>query len=89
MKDRELAKKLLELFEGDAEELAVVERGEWTQDHKYQNRETVCGYGGKFYSFCESRSGSYHTDWYYNDTEVYEVQPVKKIVETTEWVVIK
>lgn len=85
--DKELQKKLLELF--DEEELEMAQEGEWEQDHKYQFKSSVAKYEDKFYQFSESRSGSYHTDWYYNDTDVQEVTPVKKVIEVTEYVIVK
>lgn len=87
--EKELAKKLIQLFDDEDDSLEIVEEGDWTQDHKYQHMETVAKYEGKFYSFNQSRSGSYHTDWYYNDTEVYEVEPVTKTITVTTYVLKK
>jgi hypothetical protein len=33
----------------------------------------------------ESRSGSYHTDWYYSDALIYEVYPVDETRVVRTW----
>ena len=66
-----------------------IEASEWEQDHKYQSREVIFKYDGKFYRIFEMRSGSPFTDWHYEDMDVDsngmvdcdEVFKVKKVVE--------
>lgn len=71
----------------------VVEEGDWAQDHKYQLKDWIFKYEGKFYQLTESRSGSPFTDWYYDRDdwgsyiEVDQVEP--KEVITTQWVRVK
>ena len=82
--------------EGDDEEeeiFVLVEDDEWTQDHKYQSRSQIWYYParGVHFMVSESRSGSYHTDWYYNPPEVDIVTRHEKVVTRTEveWRVTK
>lgn len=76
-----------------SEAYEVIEEGEWTQDNKYQHREIIFKYQGKYYSLTESRSGSPFTDWYYDsddwddEVEAPEVVPVQ--VKSTVWKVKK
>jgi len=91
MKTRKFAKDLMiAITEEDAPEgFEIVEEGEWIQDYKYQCREIVFKFEDKHYSLVESRSGSYHSDWYYSsedwadEVEVTEVEPVEVI--EVEW----
>lgn len=65
-----------------------VDEGDWTQDHKYQNVEHVIQHlkSGRCFMVFASRSGSYHTDWYYTyDNAPIEVKEVKRVVTLTEW----
>jgi hypothetical protein len=61
-------------YSGEPEGWEVVEETDWTQDHKYQYQETTYHKDGQYFSVTQSRSGSYHTDWYYNDPECFEVE---------------
>ena len=71
----------------------VIEEDEWTQDHKYQLKDWIFKYEGKFYQLTENRSGSPFTDWFYGsdyweaEVEVEEVEPVE--VKITQWKVVK
>lgn len=81
--------KLLELWEetyGESDEeagLLVVEEGDWIDDGKYSFRNTIVSFEGKFFDIAESRTGSYHTDYYYNDPEAYEVAPHTETITRT------
>lgn len=69
----------------------VLDDPDWSQDHKYQGCVGVIKItiGGPladtnqvFYvRFSQMRSGSYHTDWYYQNVAFREVTP-KEITET-------
>lgn len=71
----------------------VIEAGEWTQDCKYQLKDWIFRYEGRFYQLTDSRSGSPFTDWYYDsddwaaEIEVPEVEEVE--VKITQWKVVK
>lgn len=76
---------------GDHPDFELVEEGEWAQDHKTQGCDFVVKHtaSGKFYSFWISRSGSYHTDWYYSyedeEAELCEVQKVTETITREVW----
>ena len=70
----------------------VVEEGDWTQDYKYQHKESVVKHvpTGKFYSYGISRSGSPFTDWYYSYDdgdfpELLEVEKKERVITETYW----
>lgn len=70
--------------DGDEEQgLTIVEEGEWIDDGKYSYRNTIVKWNDKFWNISESRSGSYHTDYYYNDPEAYEVTPRTETITRT------
>lgn len=85
----DILRLFLENDQEDSPELTIVESSEWEQDHKYQCRETVVHHvaSDTFWEFGESRAGSYHTDWYYNDLDEPD-QVFKKEVTTTIWVLL-
>lgn len=64
------------------------EEGDFTQDHKYQYCTSVIKHiaSGRCFVVNCSRSGSYHTDWYYTyDSDPCEVKKVEKVVKTIVW----
>ena len=71
-----------------------VESSDWEVDYKWQHCEVIVKQlsTGKFFSYPLSRSGSPYSDYYYSyedgGVELTEVQKVKKVVETEEWVVV-
>lgn len=80
---------LFELFEDEADEVALVESGDWIDNGKYSYREDVVLYEGKHYMITQSRSGSYFTDYHYEDPEIYEVTPRTETVVKTFWDFVK
>lgn len=70
----------------------LVDEDDWTQDHKYQHSSRVVKHieSGRCFSFNASRSGSYHSDWYYSWDDMVEVKAVTREVTQTisEWVVV-
>lgn len=79
----------------ESDKYEFVEQAEWTDDGKYQLSEVVFKdtESGKFYQMQLSRSGSYHTDWYYSyedcKTEACEVKLVTKTIVTNVWEIVK
>lgn len=60
---------------------------DWTQSGKYQYSFTVYKDAeGNHFGVNNSRSGSYHTDWYYGTPQLGQYKPVEKVVTTIEWV---
>ncbi len=75
---------VLELFSAEDDSLVIVEAGEWVDDGKYSNKETIVKYNDKFYAVNQYRSGSYFTDYDYGDPSCVEVAP--KEITKTVWV---
>lgn len=73
----------------EPEDAECVEEGEWVSEHKYQMRDDVWKWKDKFFMISQSRSGSYHTDYYYDDPECCEVKPVEVVIKKINWVAIK
>lgn len=65
--------------------LEVLEEGEWEQDHKYQHRSSVVLFEGQTFDISESRSGSYHTDWYYDSSYITPVEAHKEVRTVVIW----
>ena len=71
-----------------------VESSDWEVDYKWQHCEVIVKQlsTGKFFSYPLSRSGSSYSDYYYSyeddGVELTEVQKVKKVIETEEWVAV-
>jgi hypothetical protein len=86
---------LLDMFEQEAhqnidnDDFRMVEEGNWIQDNKRQYKRTICEYKGRFFKFVESRTGSPHTEYYYDEPSVFEVVPVEKTIVITEWEKVK
>ncbi|ANA49422.1 ribonucleotide reductase [Salmonella phage vB_SnwM_CGG4-1] len=74
----------------DSEYLEEVETKDWVQEHKYQRRQSIY-YSTKhdvYIAVNETRSGSYHSDWYYIAPNVSLVEKHERVVTRTitEWV---
>ena len=86
-----LGKKIIALFEEEWEDdedyahFEVIDDGDWEVDCKYQFRSSIVKFMDKYYQINESRTGSYHTDYYYDDPEIFEVNQVEKVVTTIVW----
>lgn len=79
------------IFWGDMEGWEEAEEGEWTQDCKYQQCENVIRHteSGRCFEISASRSGSYHTDWYYSfDGDPVEVKQEERVVKSLVWVAV-
>jgi hypothetical protein len=70
----------------------MVEDDKWDDQGKYQYCYPVVQHieSGKFYTFCVKRSVSYFNDYDFDfpDNGLTEVQKVKKVIETEEWVAV-
>lgn len=78
------------IFFGDFHEdwEAVDDDPDFCQDSKYQHATNVLRHlpTGRTFMVYASRSGSYHTDWYYSfDEEPHEVRKVIKTVTMESW----
>ena len=84
--------KLKELLESDEyfgvdeiEGVEIIESGEWTQDHKYQYKDTIFKYEDIFYCLSSMRQGSYHTDWYDCGSTLYTVERKEETKVVVTW----
>lgn len=75
------------LFEEDIPDtLECVSSGKWQDDYKYQHCSDVYRNDkGEYFLITNSRSGSYHTDYFYSPPEVYRVEKEVKMIEKTYW----
>lgn len=67
------------------------EEGDFTQDHKYQYCTSVIRHiqSGRCFEVSCSRSGSYHTDWYYTyDSDPVEVHKVVVMEPVERWEIV-
>lgn len=64
-----------------------VDDGEWEQNHKSQYNETIVKHtaSGRHFRLARCRSGSYHSNWYYSETDITEVHKVTKTVTVEVW----
>lgn len=84
--------EMMEEVECGGGDWEVVENGEWTQDHKYQHKESVVKHvpTGKFYHYEISRSGSPFTDWCYSYEDgdypdLVEVEKKERVITESYW----
>lgn len=89
--EREVAQELMYCSKGEQyNDYEVVEDGDWISEGKYEYKEIVFKFEGKYYRLSDSRSGSYFTDYHYEsedwDDEVEVETVVPKKVTTTKWV---
>ena len=86
-------KDLHELFHGgEVDGYELIEESEWEQCHKTQSCYFIFKYDGLYYRYWWSRSGSYHSDWEYDEINVKHVEEVKKVEKirvVTEWEVVE
>ena len=84
----DLKKLLAEFVEGDDEhdDLEVVQESDWTSEGKYEYSDTVYRHipTGRFVCIGQSRSGSYFSDYEYDDPSISEVVP--EVVTITRYV---
>ena len=87
--------EMMEEVEYGGDDWELVEDGEWSQDHKYQHKESVVKHvpTGKFYHYEISRSGSPFTDWYYSYEDgdypdLVEVEKKERVITETYWSVV-
>ena len=79
----------------DLEDFEEVESSDWEVDCKWQYCEVIVKQisTGKFFSYPLSRSGSPYSGYYYSYEDagvtLTEIQKVKKVIETEEWVAVK
>lgn len=87
--DKDLQDMIFEMFDcGDPDVKSISSSG-WIDAGKYSHRETIVEYNDINYKVCESRSGSYYTDYYYDEPAIFPVSKRIEMIETTFWDEIK
>ena len=66
----------------------VIDSGDWVDDGKYQYQQTVIRDKStdRYFAVSQSRSGSYYSDFEYDDPEICEVSPVEYTAIRWEYV---
>lgn len=66
------------------DDFILIEEGSFMQDYKSQHAVEVIQHvaSQRYFAIKNSRTGSYHTDWYYDTPSVIEVCPHTKTVTT-------
>jgi hypothetical protein len=77
--------EIYEMFQEEDPKVTIVEDGDWLDEGKRSFRYSYIRIADKFYQIEECRSGSYFTDYYYDDPEIYEVTPRTETVIKTFW----
>lgn len=73
---------------GDNPDFVVTEDGDWINEYKDCDvREAIVQQQstGKYFCIDQSRSGSYYSDYEYDDPQIIEVAKVVKKVEVVSW----
>ena len=86
----ELHNRIYEAFEEGTDDIEVIASGEW--EHEYKDsfaKESIVKFDGKYYSIVDHRSGSYYTDYNYDEPNITEVEPKIETVVITKWVAKK
>lgn len=81
-------RKRSQVYSADMCGWEVEEDGDFCQDHKYQQGTNIIKHvaSGRCFEVSCSRSGSYHTDWYYTyDSDPVEVKKVIKVIKQEIW----
>ena len=82
------AYKKRDWFVGDdnIDGITLVEAGDWIENGKYSYRSDIYSTeDGNHFEIQNSRSGSYHTDYYYSEPDVCQVKPVVKVITKVVW----
>ena len=80
--------QIKEIVWGDNPDFQIIEDGDWVNEYKdYDLKETIVQQKstGKYFRIDQSRSGSYYSDYEYDDPKITEVAKVEKIVRSTTW----
>ena len=77
------------MFDDEDPELTIIEVGDWIDEGKRSYRSSYVKIEDKYYEIEQCRSGSYFTDYYYEDPEVYEVTPKEVVITKTVYERVK
>lgn len=77
---------LYELYEEEDDSIEIMESGEWISEGKYDLRSTIIRQYETYYNIVEMRTGSYWTDYHYDDPHITVVKPITETITVTKWV---
>jgi hypothetical protein len=89
---KELEQEVLNLikenenFIEDIEEFTIIDEGEWISEGKYSYQKTIIKYKEFYFQISNSRVGSYHSDYDYNEPEISQVEPKEETRIITTWI---
>lgn len=63
----------------------VATQGDWIDNGKFSFSRSIIKYNDKYYQIDQTRSGSYFTDYRYDDPVVYEVTRRDEVIIQTVW----
>ncbi len=77
------------MFNDEDPELEIIDEGNWVDEGKRSFRKSIVKVENRYYEIEQCRSGSYYTDYYYDDPEVYEVFPKEVVITKTVYERVK
>lgn len=77
------------MFNDEDPALEIIQDGNWIDEGKRSFRNSIVKIEGRYYEIEQCRSGSYYTDYYYDDPEVYEVTPKEIVITKTVYERVK
>jgi len=77
------------MFNDEDPKLTIIKESDWICLSKRSFRTSYVKIEDKYYEIEQCRSGSYFTDYYYEDPEVYEVTPKEVVITKTVYERIK
>jgi len=75
--------EIYEMFQEEEPECETIKVGNWIDKGKRSYRSSYVKIEDKYYEIEECRSGSYFTDYYYEDPEIHEVTPKEVVITKT------
>jgi hypothetical protein len=72
-------------YDGDDSGYEEIQLGRWIESAKNSYKTDIVRYDDRYFMISESRYGSYHTDYFYDDPEISEVEREVKVVEQVFW----
>lgn len=70
-------------------EFEIIEFGDWISEHKWEYRSSIVKWKDAHYRIDETRSGSYYSDYHYDDPTYVQVVPEEVMIKQTIWKEVK
>jgi|GEM_PF-5051286 len=81
--------EIIEMFQEEDPECELIEVGDWIDQGKRSYCTSIIKIEDTYYEIEECRSGSYYTDYYYDDPEIHEVTPKEVVITKTVYERVK